>query len=60
MCKLCLVIGVGHGCRKLKRYLEGDKSYVAIGKFGEETDTLNNTGTIINNKPFGMNLHLKE
>ena len=47
-----LVIGVGEDCKKLSGYLEGSKTYEAIGKLGEETDTLDSGGVVIAEKPF--------
>ena len=47
-----LVIGVGEDCKKLSGYLEGSKTYEAIGKLGEETDTLDSEGVVTAEKPF--------
>ncbi|EME29283.1 tRNA pseudouridine synthase B isoform 2 [Galdieria sulphuraria] len=46
-----LVIAVGSTCSQLERFLQGSKRYRATLKFGEETDTLDNTGTIVDTKP---------
>ena len=47
-----LVIGVGEDCKKLSGYLGGNKTYEAIGKLGEETDTLDSEGVVTAEKPF--------
>lgn len=59
MYELIAVVGVGMGCKQLKHFLHGDKIYLATGKLGEETDTYNDTGTIVASKKFGKNLFLK-
>ena len=52
-----LVIGVGEDCKKLSGYLKGSKTYEAIGRLGEETDTLDSEGVVTAEKPFD---HLQE
>ena len=42
----CLVIGVGTGCRMMQDYLKGGKEYVAVGKLGEATNTLDGEGNV--------------
>lgn len=42
-----LVIGVGSGTKNLQNYLKGSKAYIAGGKFGEETDTLDTEGKVV-------------
>ena len=46
-----LVIGIGNGCKRLTSLLSGPKSYRAIGKLGETTDTLDIYGDVIDRKP---------
>lgn len=53
---LYAVVGVGRGCKQLRHFLQGNKSYVVTAKLGEETDTLNDTGTLVATKNFGINL----
>jgi tRNA pseudouridine55 synthase len=43
-----LVIGIGEGCKQLSTYLSGPKSYRAIALLGEERDSLDITGTVVN------------
>lgn len=43
-----LVLGVGKGTKLLESYLTGSKKYTGTGKLGEETDTLDSTGKVIN------------
>ena len=47
-----LVIGVGHGCRRLQGYLKGAKAYVARAQLGAETDTQDSEGSVIRNAAF--------
>ncbi|XP_059470865.1 pseudouridylate synthase TRUB1-like [Neocloeon triangulifer] len=47
-----LVIGVGYGCKVLKKFLQCEKRYATVGKLGEETDTLNDIGCVTDSKPF--------
>ena len=41
-----LVIGIGHGTKLMDQYLGGSKKYLAVAKFGSETDTLDCTGNV--------------
>lgn len=43
-----LVIGVGKSARLFDYLSGGKKTYIAVFKFGEETDTLDRLGTVIN------------
>jgi tRNA U55 pseudouridine synthase TruB len=45
------------GCKQLKHFLRGNKSYAATGKLGEETDTYNDTGTVVASKDYGNTLY---
>jgi len=47
-----LVVGVGSGTKRMGDYMKSDKKYIGIGKFGEETDTLDSSGTVIKRKLF--------
>lgn len=47
-----LVIGVGDGTKLMSEFLTGSKGYRAKGCFGEEYDTLDRTGKIVESKPF--------
>mmetsp|Transcript_14075 Transcript_14075/g.52822 ORF Transcript_14075/g.52822 Transcript_14075/m.52822 type:complete len:378 (+) Transcript_14075:919-2052(+) len=49
----CLVLGVGEGCKYMKDFLAGAKSYEAIALFGVETDTLDSTGKVTNQTNVG-------
>ena len=42
-----LVLGIGEGTKLMSTYLEGSKAYLAVAMLGDETDTLDNTGTIV-------------
>ena len=48
-----LVVGVAEGCKHLKKYLEGNKEYSAVGHLGKTTDTLDADGEITQEKPYG-------
>ena len=48
-----LVIGVGEDCKKLQNFLQGEKEYDAIGRLGVATDTLDSSGTVVEEKPWG-------
>lgn len=41
-----LVLGIGSGTKLMSSYLSGSKSYAAIAKLGNETDTLDSTGKV--------------
>lgn len=44
-----LIVGIGSSATKeLARFMTLDKTYIATGKLGEATDTLDHTGSIIN------------
>eukprot|EP01118_Nematostelium_gracile_P001390 TRINITY_DN11423_c0_g1_i1.p1 TRINITY_DN11423_c0_g1~~TRINITY_DN11423_c0_g1_i1.p1 ORF type:complete len:243 (-),score=60.36 TRINITY_DN11423_c0_g1_i1:211-939(-) len=47
-----LAVGIGDGCKVLTSFLHGSKEYIAQGQLGIETDTLDITGKIVNEKPF--------
>ncbi|KAL4613018.1 putative tRNA pseudouridine synthase 1 isoform X2 [Arapaima gigas] len=47
-----LVVGVGNGTKMLTTMLTGSKKYTAIGELGKATDTLDATGTIIQEKSY--------
>lgn len=47
-----LVVGVGHGTKMLSTMLAGSKKYVAVGELGKATDTLDATGSVIQEKDF--------
>ena len=42
-----LVIGINSGTKAMASYLNGTKSYTAVGKFGSETDTLDLQGKVV-------------
>ena len=42
-----LVLGIGEGTKLMSSYLEGSKGYQAVAMLGQETDTLDNTGTVV-------------
>ena len=42
-----LVLGIGEGTKLMSTYLEGSKAYLAVAMLGDETDTLDNTGVIV-------------
>lgn len=42
-----MVLGINHGTRISRFFLEGDKRYRAEITFGAETDTLDSTGTVV-------------
>ncbi|KAJ0060346.1 hypothetical protein NL108_010096, partial [Boleophthalmus pectinirostris] len=48
-----LVVGVGNGTKMLSAMLAGSKKYTAVGELGKATDTLDATGTLTLEKPFG-------
>ena len=45
-----LVIGVGEDCKKLQTFLQGGKEYDAIGRLGVATNTLDSSGTVVEEK----------
>ena len=47
-----LVIGVGHGCKEMQGYLKGSKRYRAVALLGDETDTLDSEGAVVDSKPW--------
>ena len=47
-----LVLGIGSGTKILKEYLAGDKEYLAKGKFGFETNTLDLEGNVTKQEPY--------
>ena len=42
-----LVLGIGEGTKLMSSYLEGSKGYQAVAMLGQETDTLDNTGAVV-------------
>lgn len=44
-----LVLGIGDGTKLLENYLKGSKRYLAVGKLGIETDSLDCLGKILSN-----------
>ncbi|GJQ13594.1 hypothetical protein GpartN1_g5385.t1 [Galdieria partita] len=46
-----LVIAIGSACSQLGSFLQCSKIYKATLKFGEETDTMDNTGKVVETKP---------
>jgi tRNA pseudouridine55 synthase len=47
-----LVVGIGNGCKELKRFLEGNKKYHVTAKLGIATDTYDSSGTITAEMPY--------
>ncbi|KAJ2551104.1 pseudouridine synthase pus4 [Coemansia sp. RSA 1933] len=43
-----LVLGVDSGCKRLDKYLKGDKSYLATGRLGIATDSMDAEGIVTN------------
>ncbi|KAJ1935237.1 pseudouridine synthase pus4 [Linderina pennispora] len=41
-----LVLGINHGCKKLHGYLQGGKSYLAMGRLGVATDSYDAEGKV--------------
>ncbi|XP_017747951.1 PREDICTED: probable tRNA pseudouridine synthase 1 [Rhinopithecus bieti] len=48
-----LVVGIGSGTKMLTSMLSGSKRYIAIGELGKATDTLDSTGKVTEEKPYG-------
>ncbi|OXB82337.1 UNVERIFIED_CONTAM: hypothetical protein H355_009262 [Colinus virginianus] len=48
-----LVVGIGKGTKMLKTILAGSKKYTAVGLLGRATDTLDATGKVTEEKPYG-------
>uniref|UniRef100_A0A480N4W9 tRNA pseudouridine(55) synthase n=1 Tax=Sus scrofa TaxID=9823 RepID=A0A480N4W9_PIG len=48
-----LVVGIGRGTKMLTSLLTGSKRYIAIGELGKATDTLDSTGKVTEEKPYG-------
>ena len=47
------VVGVNWGCKSLPVLLSGSKSYIVVGQLGIATDTFNETGRVIDERPYG-------
>ncbi|KAI1887218.1 hypothetical protein AGOR_G00203910 [Albula goreensis] len=47
-----LVVGIGNGTKMLSSMLTGSKKYTAIGELGKATDTLDATGSVIEEKAY--------
>ncbi|PIO30976.1 hypothetical protein AB205_0071990 [Aquarana catesbeiana] len=47
-----LVVGIGEGTKMLGTMLGGSKKYTVIGELGKETDTLDASGTVTEEKPY--------
>ncbi|CAI9587833.1 unnamed protein product [Staurois parvus] len=47
-----LVVGIGDGTKMLGTMLSGSKEYSVIGELGKETDTLDDSGTVTEEKPY--------
>jgi tRNA pseudouridine55 synthase len=47
-----LVLGVGSGTKQLSSFLHGEKSYLAEGVLGRETDSLDCTGATVSHGPW--------
>ncbi|XP_038940649.1 pseudouridylate synthase TRUB1 isoform X3 [Rattus norvegicus] len=50
-----LVVGIGRGTKMLTSMLSGSKRYIATGELGKATDTLDSTGKVTEEKPYGIN-----
>jgi len=46
-------VGVNWGCKKLPLLLHGTKNYVVVGQLGIATDTYNETGRVVDERPYG-------
>ncbi|KAL6080581.1 TruB pseudouridine (psi) synthase 1 [Balamuthia mandrillaris] len=47
-----IVIGVGDGCKALFTYLKGTKEYIAKAKMGQEMDSMDKTGRVLQEKDY--------
>ncbi|XP_051529893.1 pseudouridylate synthase TRUB1-like [Myxocyprinus asiaticus] len=47
-----LVVGIGEGTKMLTTMLAGSKKYSAVGELGKETDTLDVTGNVVEEKSY--------
>lgn len=47
-----LVVGIGEGTKMLTTMLAGSKKYTAVGELGKETDTLDCTGSVVQEKNY--------
>ncbi|XP_075705319.1 pseudouridylate synthase TRUB1 [Rhinoderma darwinii] len=48
-----LVVGIGDGTKMLGAMLTGSKKYTTTGQLGKATDTLDASGTVTEEKPYG-------
>ncbi|XP_051959259.1 pseudouridylate synthase TRUB1-like [Xyrauchen texanus] len=48
-----LVVGIGEGTKMLTTMLAGSKKYSAVGELGKATDTLDVTGSVVDEKSYG-------
>ncbi|XP_066521433.1 probable tRNA pseudouridine synthase 1 isoform X2 [Hoplias malabaricus] len=47
-----LVVGIGEGTKMLTTMLAGSKKYTAVGELGRATDTLDSTGSVVQEKGY--------
>ncbi|XP_076855372.1 pseudouridylate synthase TRUB1 [Brachyhypopomus gauderio] len=47
-----LVVGIGQGTKMLTTMLAGSKKYTVVGEMGKATDTLDSSGSIVQEKPY--------